>query len=170
VGTRTWGKVAVPEWALRYEPVRRLITDNSYDDEVQDAVCYFSSTQMVRDDIFPEEIHRTLQAYDVPYDIKYRESELVGVRSGGWRPWMRKSVEFWVDSGGERLFTLREIRRAFENLTSPDEQIRAVIGLLEEHQRALTPLEQADDPRLVRAEALRLASRKTSGRRRKLRL
>jgi hypothetical protein len=170
VGTRSWGKVAVPEWALRYRPVRRLIADHSDDDEVQDAVCYFSSSEMVRDDIFPQEILRTLQALEVPYDIKYCESDEAGVRSGGWRPGMERPVEFWVDPGGERLFTLREIRGAFANLTSPDEQIRGVIGLLEDHQRVLAPLEQAPDPRLGRSGALRIETPETFGRRRKLRL
>lgn len=125
---------------------------------------------MVRDDIFPQEILRTLQALEVPYDIKYCESDEVGVRSGGWRPGMERPVEFWVDPGGERLFTLREIRGAFANLTSPDEQIRGVIGLLEDHQRVLAPLEQAPDPRLGRSGALRIETPETFGRRRKLRL
>jgi hypothetical protein len=165
VGTRTWGRVAVPEWALRYLPIRHLITEYSDDDEVEEAVCYFSSSDLVRDDVIPEEIHRTLQALEVPYDVKYCESGEVGIRSGGWRPGMQRPVEFWVDPGGERLFTLREIRGALENLTSPDDQIRALIGLLEDHQRALTPLEKAPDPRLDRSQALRIETQETPGRR-----
>ena len=170
VGTRAWGQVAVPEWALRYLQVRDLIAKHSDDDWLEDAVCYFLSPELVRDDIFPEEIHRDLQALRVPYDFKYCTSDELGTRAGGWRPGMREPVEFWIDPDGERLFTLLEICGALENLTLSADQIRALDGLLEEHQRALARLEHATDPRLARSDMLRTDSQRTAQRRRKLRL
>ncbi len=170
MGTRTWGRVAVPEWALRYLQVRDLVAKHSDDDWLEDGICFFWSPEMVRNDIFPEEIHRDLQALRVPFDFKYCASDESGARAGGWRPGMQKPVEFWVDPDGERLFTLREIRGALETLTLSADQIRALVGQLEEHERALSRLAHATDPRLERSDMLRTDSQWTARRRRKLTL
>lgn len=170
MGARSWCEVTLPEWALRYAQVRDLIARHSDDDWLEDAVCHFMSSEMVCNDILPEEIHRDLQFLKVPYDFKCHLSGGSGARAGGWRPGMREPLEFWVDPDGERLFTLKEIRGALEDLRLSADQILVLIGMLEEHQRALVPLEQASDPRLARSNMLRTEFQLSAQKRRKLRL
>lgn len=159
MGTDSWGQVTVPLWALRFKAVKLLIDQNgkdlSYEDLDAIGEYQFASQTFVRNDEFPELVHETLQALQIPYDYGFALAMGEGgTRRDGWRPGMRAALEYST-LDGERVFTQDELREILAAHVPVAVRLARITALVQQSDEQLPPVGRWPDPRAVQAQTLR---------------